>query len=229
MVAREVPSIAILASGSGSTAEACIHATQNGTLNARIGLIVCNRTPKKAAIYDRVARLNSAYGLEIPVVRISSLTHPGGAGNSGEQTLEEAGAIATEVDSAGCSLIALMGYMKKLRGPLLDKYGWRQGMQSVADVRMLNTHPGPLPQTEGLMGIRAQEAVLDMGLGYSAHTVHTVTEAYDQGMIIRETRVPVEPNDTPESLFVRVQAVEKATLPEVIGYCLAERGFYGNA
>ena len=74
---------------------------------------------------------------------------------------------------------------------------------------MINTHPGPLPPTEGLMGRQAQESVLAQGLLYSAHTVHTVTDEYDQGMIIRETRVPVEPGDTPDSLLARVQEIEK--------------------
>jgi phosphoribosylglycinamide formyltransferase-1 len=229
MVAREVPSIAILASGSGSTAEACIHATQDGRLRARVGLIVCNNTPENAGIYDRVDQLNSKYNLAIPVLRISGVTHPGGRGQRGEQTLEESEAITYAVDQAGCSLVALMGYMKKIRGPLLHDYGWQPGMQSVADVRMINTHPGPLPQTEGLMGIHIQEAVLGQGLGYSAHTVHTVTGDYDQGLIIQETKVPVAPGDSPDELFGRVQAVEKDVLPLVISYCLNEMGAYGDS
>ena len=223
MVASEVPSIAILASGSGSTAEACIHATQNGSLNANVGLIVCNNPPEKAGIHDRVTRLNDQYGLAIPVLRISGITHPGGPGRRGEQTLDESRAITYAVEAAGCSLVALMGYMKRVRGELLTQFGWRP-TDSIWDVRMINTHPGPLPQTEGLMGLQAQEAVLARGLDYSAHTVHTVTADYDQGMIIQETRVPLEPGDTPTSLFERVQAVEKANLPAVIGYCLTEMG-----
>lgn len=229
MVEREVPSIAILASGSGSTAEACIRATQNGTLGARVGLVVCNNPPHKAGIYERVSQLNSEIGLAIPVLHISGITHPGGAGNKGEQTFEESQAISYAVDQAGCVLVALMGYMKKIRGPLLQAYGWDDTMHSAADARMLNTHPGPLPQTEGLYGKRAQAAVLESGLGYSAHTVHTVTDAYDQGMIIQETRVPVEPGDTPDSLFDRVQAVEKRMLPHAINMCLEQRGVYGDS
>lgn len=221
MVEREVPSIAILASGSGSTAEACIRATQNGTLDARVGLVVCNNPPHKTGVYERVSRLNDEFGLSIPVLHVSGLTHPGGKGCRGEQT------IAYAVDQAGCVLVALMGYMKKVRGPLLDVYGWDVSAQLLADVRMLNTHPGPLPQTEGLFGLGIQTAVLERGLGYSAHTVHTVTDAYDQGMIIQETRVPVEPGDTPEALFDRVQSVEKQVLPQAINVCLTERGLYG--
>lgn len=229
MSERDKPSIAILASGSGSTAEAFIHATQDGRVKAEVGLVICNNSPAKAGIYERVNRLNQNYKLDIPVLRISAATHPSGAGLRGEQTLEESLAIAKEVDSAGCTLVALMGYMKKVRGALLEEYGWLPHMSSPSQARMLNTHPGPLPQTEGLYGLQIQEAVISSGLGYSAHTVHVVSEKYDQGKIIGEAQVPVVPGDTPETLFQRVQNVEKAKLPLIIGYCLVERGHYGNS
>lgn len=219
---RHNPIIAILASGSGSTAEAFIDATQNGTVRADVGLIVCNNTPQKAGIYDRIDRLNRAYGLDIPVLRISGTTHPEGTGQKGEQTLEESLAIATEIEKAGCALVVLMGYMKRVRGALLEEYGWRPNMRSPTQLRMINTHPGPLPQTEGLYGIHVQEAVLAGGLAYSAHTVHMVSEGYDKGRIIEETLVPVVPSDTPDSLFLRVQEVEKSNLPLVIRSCLFE-------
>jgi phosphoribosylglycinamide formyltransferase-1 len=166
------PIVGILASGSGTTAEAFVRATQNGKVNAEVGLVVCNNSPQKAKIYDRIAGLNNEFGLSIPVLRISGFTHPEGPGESGEQTLGESEAIAEEVGKAGCDLVTLMGYMKRIRGPLLDVYGWWPGISSLSDIRMLNTHPGPLPQTEGLFGIHVQEAVLASGLGYSAHTVH---------------------------------------------------------
>jgi folate-dependent phosphoribosylglycinamide formyltransferase PurN len=54
-----------------------------------------------------------------------------------------------------------------------------------------------------------------------------VSAYYDEGPIIDETRVFVEPGDTPESLFNRVQVVEKDNLPSVIGRVLDSRGLYG--
>jgi phosphoribosylglycinamide formyltransferase 1 len=226
MTNRHTPNITILASGSGSTAEAFIDATQNGTVKADVGLVICNNSPEKAGVYDRIIKLNRKYKLDIPVLRISGITHPGGTGQAGEQTLEESSAIASEVYKAGSALVALMGYMKKVRGELLEEYGWRPNMWSPTQARMINTHPGPLPQTEGLYGIHVQEAVLDSGLGYSAHTVHMVSGEYDQGRIIEETPVPVQSGDTPKILFDRVQEVEKSTLPLVIRSCLIERGRY---
>ena len=229
MSERHTPTIAILASGSGSTAEAFIHATQRGVLDADVGLVVCNNSPEKAGIYDRIDRLNQQYKLDIPVLRISGVTHPEGPGVRGEQTLEESEAIAQAIHEANCALVSLMGYMKRVRGALLDEYGWKPWMGSPTQARMINTHPGPLPETQGLFGIHVQEKVLEIGLGYSAHTVHMVSEEYDQGRIIEETQIPVQPSDTPETLFERVQEVEKSQLPLVIRYCLSERGYYRDS
>ncbi len=219
------PAIAILASGSGTTAEAFIHATQEGVVDAEVGLVVCNNPPEKAGIYDRMARLSREYGLTIPVLRISGVTHPEGPGEKGEMTLEESEAICNQVNEVGCSLVALMGYMKKIRGAVLEAYGW-PGSGSFRLGRMLNTHPGPLPETAGFFGINVQEEVLRLGLPYSAHTVHLVTGGYDEGPIIEETKVPVLPNETPESLFDRVQIVEKQELPLAIRSHLYQMGLY---
>jgi len=223
-MAEHNPRVAILASGGGSTAEAFIHATQDHTVDADVGLVVCNNTPEKAGIYERVKGLNRRYGLDIPVLRISGVTHPGGSGEKGEQTLEESEAIAKAISSEGCAFVSLMGYMKKVRGALLDEYGWHPWMYSSVNARMINTHPGPLPETEGLFGIHVQERVLETGLGYSAHTVHMVSAEYDAGRVIEVTTVPTQDGDTPQTLFDRVQEVEKEMLPLVIRNCLFERG-----
>ena len=53
-MSEQGPSIAILASGGGSTAEAFIHATLDGRVDAEVGLVVCNkRTTVRFLIYLR--------------------------------------------------------------------------------------------------------------------------------------------------------------------------------
>ena len=79
------PTIAILASGSGSTAEAFIHATQDGRVDSEVGLVVCNNPPEKAGIFARVQRLNDLYGLDIETVEISGKTHPDGNVGRGDR------------------------------------------------------------------------------------------------------------------------------------------------
>ena len=195
------PGIAIMASGSGTTAEAVIRATQTEILDAEIGLIICSRPPVEAGIYERKVWLNEELGLDIPVIHISGKTYPGGPRAKGEQTEEEAEAIAEALGNKFV-LTLLAGYMRKVH-PLV-----------LADRDVINTHPGPLPQTAGMYGVNVQKHVLETGLGYSAHTVHLVDENYDTGPVIAVHKVPVLSHHTAETLFDDVQIVEKENLPK---------------
>ena len=47
-------------------------------------------------------------------------------------------------------------------------------------------------------------------------TVHFVNEEYDNGPIILQATVPVEEDDTPDTLAERVQAKEREVYPRVI-------------
>ena len=62
-----------------------------------------------------------------------------------------------------------------------------------------------------------QEAVLAAGETEAGCTVHYVSAEVDGGSIIAQATVSVEPEDTPESLSLRVQQAEKALLPRVVG------------
>jgi phosphoribosylglycinamide formyltransferase-1 len=46
--------------------------------------------------------------------------------------------------------------------------------------------------------------------------VHFVDEAFDRGAIIGQERVPVEPDDTPDTLAARVLEAEHRLLPRVV-------------
>lgn len=223
MSERHNPGIAILASGSGSTAEAFIHATQDGRVDAEVGLIVCNNPPERAGIYARVARLNVQYGLQIETAEISGRTHPQGDVGRG-QTLAESAAICEKIAEKGFAHVALMGYMKMIRGDLLDCYGYVPGRHhAIYEASMSNTHPGPLPETEDTYGIHTARRVLELGLPASRHTVHVVAAGIDLGPSIAEHPVDVLPGDTPQDLFNRVQIVEKATLPYALDRFIKEQ------
>lgn len=221
---RHRPGIAILASGSGSTAEAFIHATQDGRVDAEVGLVVCNNPPEKAGIYERIARLNQLYGLDIEAAEINSRTHPEGNVGRG-QTLAESTAICEKIATkGGIAHVALMGYMKMVGGDLITEYGYRpDSHHSIYQAMMSNTHPGPLPETEDTYGIHTSARVLELGLSASRHTVHVVGAGVDRGPIIAQHPVEILSGDTPQDLFARVQVVEKATLPYVLDKFLKEQ------
>ncbi len=214
------PSIVILASGGGSTAEAVIRATtEDNVLDAEVGLIICSRPPSEAGIYDRIAGLNTEFGLDIPVLHISGHTHPEGPRAKGEQTEAEAEAIAEAIakERGGRFILTLLaGYLPKVH-PLVFE-----------NEIVINTHRGPLPQTAGMYGFAIEEYVLGNRLPFSEHVVHTVDGGYDTGLVIARRRVPVLPHHTVESLFEDVHAVEIRELPNDINDLLKINGLNNN-
>lgn len=217
------PRIAALASGSGSTFEALVHATQDGRLKADIGLLVCNNP--RAGVFERVARLNKQYGLDIKTLVINSLTHPKGGTDRG-QTREESEAIARAMTDREIDHVALVGYMKVVRGDLVEEFGWRPSLGSPYEARMSNTHPGPLPETADTYGLGASQRVLELGLAMSAHTVHLVSDGVDQGPKTAVHPVEIVPDDNAQTLFDRVQVTEKTGLPYAIDKFLREQALY---
>jgi phosphoribosylglycinamide formyltransferase 1 len=113
------------------------------------------------------------------------------------------------------NLVVLAGYLKLVPPAVVARFRWR----------MINIHPALLPAFggPGMYGRRVHEAVLASGAAMSGATVHYVDEQYDRGPIIAQTRVPVQPDDTPETLAARVLAAEHELLPRVV-LELARRG-----
>lgn len=223
------PRIAILASGGGTTAEAFIRAAQRGEINVDVELVIASR--KTAGIFERIARLNDEFGLHIECILINHETHPAAIGEHigrGCQTAGEEAGMLTSLLGGSFDLIALMGYMKKLGPDMVAAFGWRSEYSSIYQARMVNTHPGILPDTKSMYGLQIQQYVLDHHLPYGGQTLHVVGEEYDVGPIIAEHKVPVEPNDTATRLFERVQAVEKQYLPHDIEDFIKGRWAYNT-
>jgi phosphoribosylglycinamide formyltransferase-1 len=221
------PHIAVLASGGGTTAEAFIRAGQKGQINVDVGLVIVSR--QDAGIFQRIADLNKEFGLNIECILINHKTHPAAQTEhveKGHQTAGEELAILAALLAGNFDLVASMGYMK-LNGPrLVEAFGWRSDYTSIYQARMVNTHPGLLPETKALYGRQIQQYVLDRHLPYGGQTLHLTAEKYDEGPVIAEHKVPVEPGDTADSLFERVQAVEKKYLPHDIESFIKARQAY---
>lgn len=225
--ANDAKRVAILASGEGTTAETFIRAGVEGRIDSTVGLIICNNP--NAGIFARIDRLNSELGLSIQCLLISNRDYPAEPDEDlqpGAQTKSEEHAVLSALTNEDFDAICLMGYMKRIGPSLIHEFGWRSDYSSPYQARMLNTHPGLLPETKGLYGIKVQQYVLQQKLPYSGQTLHTVSENYDEGMPIAEHRVKVLPDDTPESLFERVQAVEKKYLPLDIDAFIKNRQTY---
>lgn len=208
------PRVAVLASGEGTTAEAVQKAWLKKPEAPRIALIICNNPD--AGILKRLPDIES--------VLISGRTHPGsGAKRPGEQTDAEEQAIIDRLIAGNFDAVWLAGYMKKIGPRLVQQFGWRKEYKSPYQAMMLNTHPGLLPETKGLMGIDVQVAVLKEPLPKAGHTLHIVSKDYDEGPVVAEHKIKVERGDTAEILFERVKASERAHLSQDIEGFIIER------
>lgn len=111
--------------------------------------------------------------------------------------------VATWLEEHRVELVVLAGFMQILTKPFLDRFSGR----------IVNVHSAPLPEFPGAHPI---EDVLAAGVSETAATVHYVDEGVDTGPVIAAERVPVLPDDTPDTLRRRVQAVEHRLLPAVV-------------
>lgn len=182
--------IGFLASRNGSAMRAIVTAIETRTLDAEARLVVSNNR--------NAAALAFAAEHGVPTLCAPTQSDPEGA----DARLCEA------LQAAGVDLVVLSGYLRRLGPRTLAAYR----------DRILNIHPGPLPDFggEGMYGRRVHEAVIAAGAAQSEICIHLVDEEYDRGPIIARRAVPVEPGDTAESLEARVLAQEPPFFVETL-------------
>ncbi|WP_164659189.1 phosphoribosylglycinamide formyltransferase [Tropicibacter sp. Alg240-R139] len=100
-------------------------------------------------------------------------------------------------------IVCLAGFMRVLTGGFVSRF---QG-------RMLNIHPSLLPKYKGL---NTHARALEAGDAEHGCSVHEVTAALDDGPILGQARVPVQDDDTPETLAARVLKQEHRLYPAVL-------------
>ena len=182
--------LAVLLSGSGTTLQNFIDRIADGSLDASIEVVVSSR-PNVLG----VERARDA-GLPVEVIERRKYETP--------EAFSEA--ITAALERYDVDLVVLAGLLQKYLFP--ERYKGR----------VLNIHPGLLPKYGGLgmYGHHVHEAVLAAGETESGCTVHIADEEYDHGPIVLQKRVPVLPDDTPETLAARVFEAECEAYPEAI-------------
>ena len=112
------------------------------------------------------------------------------------------------LDRHGAELIVLAGYLKLVPPEVIARFRGR----------IVNIHPALLPKFggAGMYGHRVHQAVLAAGERQSGATVHLVDEEYDRGAILAQAIVPVEADDTADTLAARVLRAEHQLLPAVV-------------
>jgi phosphoribosylglycinamide formyltransferase 1 len=187
----------ILISGSGTTMENLLLRAQDGScLLEPVGVVSSK---------DGVPGIAKAqkYGVPVQVVNRKDFTD---SKAFSRQVFKMVSAVRPDV-------VLLAGFLSYLHLP--EKYKGK----------VLNIHPSLLPKFggKGMYGIRVHEAVLNAGETETGCTVHYVDEQYDHGPAILQQKVPVKPNDTPETLQARVMEAEREAYPRAVNLFAEKR------
>ena len=116
--------------------------------------------------------------------------------------------IAETLKAAGVEYIVLAGWLLVVPASFIK----------VFENAVINIHPSLIPSFCGMgyYGLHVHEKAIEYGVKLSGATVHFVEADVDGGAIIMQRAVPVEPDDTPESLQARILKEEHKMLPECV-------------
>jgi len=111
--------------------------------------------------------------------------------------------VSAALEDHEVGTISLAGYMRILSPWFVQHWAGR----------IVNIHPSLLPKYRGL---NTHARALEAGDLVSGCSVHLVTEELDAGELLGQAEVPVNDDDTPESLEQRVLAVEHQLYPRIL-------------
>ena len=186
--------LGVLISGRGSNLQALIDACSRGDFPAGIVLVISNKPDAQGLARARTAK--------IPALTIDRRDH------GDREAFDEA--LSQTISAHDADLVCLAGFMAILGNKFVAR--WRG--------RLINIHPSLLPAYPGL---DTHARAIAAGESTAGCTVHHVTAEVDSGPIILQETVPVEPDDTEETLGLRVLAVEHRLYPQAVRL-IAEEG-----
>jgi phosphoribosylglycinamide formyltransferase-1 len=198
--------LGVLISGRGSNLQAIIDAVRERRLNAEIAVVISNRA--------EAAGLDRARDAGIETLYISHRAFP--VRDDFDRALVEA------LRARDVGLVCLAGFMRLVGAPMLEAF----------PNAILNIHPSLLP---AFPGVDAQRQAFEYGVKVTGVTVHLVTPELDGGPIVLQRGVPVQDDDTVQSLSARILIEEHRAYPAAIKmvlddrWRLAGRRFFANS
>lgn len=179
--------IAILASGTGSNAQAIFDKIAEGKLDASVELVISNKP--KAPVLDKAAKA----GVKHLIVD---------RGRYPDRKAYDA-ALLDLLLKTHCDLLVLAGYMLLLSEPFFEEFPGK----------MLNIHPSLLPSFPGLEGAAC---ALAYGVKLTGASVHFVEREVDSGPLIIQAAVPVNESESIETLQNRIHSLEHRIYPQAL-------------
>lgn len=190
--------LGILGSGKGSNFRAIADAIAAGTVAAETRIVLSDIETAGILTLARERGLRAEY---LAPGRFRTKLEP-----------EAEARLIDLLRAADVELVVLAGYMRMIKAPLLEAF----------PQRIINIHPSLLPAFPGL---EAWKQALAAGATETGCTVHYVDSGMDTGPIIAQSRVPVLPGDTAETLHARIQVAEHELYPQVIRQLAADPSF----
>ena len=185
--------LGILLSGRGSNFEAIARNVQAGKIPAEIAVVISNTSEALGLVRAR------EMGIETRLIPSK--------GKEREAFDREVVGVLKEFQ---VDLICLAGFMR-----ILSPYFIREFPR-----RILNIHPALLPS---FPGEDAQKQALEHGVKFTGCTVHVVDEGMDTGPIVCQAVVPVQDDDTAETLAARILQEEHRIYSEAICLLLEDK------
>ena len=182
-----LPGIVILASGAGSNVQSIIAQVESARIKATISAVISDNPV--------------AYALKrATAANIKTLVIERADFNTRHQWES---ALTASVANLKPRLVVLAGFMRILGTQFISRF----------DKCMMNIHPSLLPDYKGL---DTHQRVLDAGERIHGATVHFVTTELDDGPLILQSRVNIDPVDSAETLRLKVLSQEHIIYPEAI-------------
>mgnify|MGYP002040283466 FL=1 len=191
--------VVVLLSGTGSNLQALIDSTRTGDSPVRIAAVISNRS--------------DAYGLQRARdagIETRSLDHKA---FDGREAFDRA--LVELIDAFDPKLVVLAGFMRILSADFVRHYAGR----------LLNIHPSLLPKYKGM---HTHQRAIDAGDREHGCSVHFVTEELDGGPLVVQAVVPVESDDSAQTLAQRVHTQEHRIYPLAVRWFAEGRLILGD-
>ncbi len=185
--------LVVLCSGSGTNLQAIIDAISNGKINAIITSVITN---KPCYAIDR-AEQN-----KIPHHLIPSKDYPN------RESFDNA--LIKHIDQYKPDFVILAGFMRILTSEFVNHY----------QDKLINIHPALLPKYKGL---HTHKRALEAGDKEHGSSVHNVTEDVDDGAVITQSKIKLNPKDSIPSIEQRIKNIEHKLYPETISLLCSEK------
>jgi len=180
--------VGVLVSGRGSNLQALLDASARPGYPAEVVVVISDR--ERAAALDRARTA----GIEALYVNPKDFAD--------REAFDLA--LVRELSARRVGLVCCAGFMRILSPAFTRAFAGRA----------MNIHPSLLPSFPGL---HAQRQALDQGVKVAGATVHFLDDGVvDTGPIILQSTVPVQADDTEDTLAERILAEEHRLYPEAV-------------